>query len=167
MNELTDNYAKALFDLTIPEEYIHETKRICSECPEFVKALASPVVTKKEKHAVIDRVIPGPVQSFFKVVTDNGEADSIFEIFSSHDELVLRKNKAVKAVFAYVTKPDDRRIEGIKNMICQKYHKTGVNLQLKEDPSLIGGFILTVGDDVYDRSVKASITKLQNSLVRR
>ena len=52
-------------------------------------------------------------------------------------------------------------------MICRKYHKTGVNLQLKEDPSLIGGFILTVGDDVYDRSVKASITKLQNSLVRR
>ena len=108
-------------------------------------------------------MIPGPVQSFFKVVTDNGEADSIFEIFASYDELVLRKNKVVKAVFAYVTKPDDRKIEDIKNMICRKYHKTGVNLQLKEDPSLIGGFILTVGDDVYDRSVKASnykITKL-------
>lgn len=167
MNELMDNYAKVLFDLTIPEEYINETKKMFSECPGLMKALASPVVSKKEKHAVIDKVIPQPVRSFLKVVTDNGEADSIFLIFKSYDEFVLKKNKVVKAVFAYVTKPDDGKIDDIKNMICQKYHKTGVDLQLKEDPSLIGGFVLTVGDDVYDRSVKASITKLQNSLVRR
>ncbi|MBS7008281.1 ATP synthase F1 subunit delta [Anaerostipes sp.] len=167
MNGLTDSYAKVLFDLTIPEEYISETKRLCRECPELVAALASPVVSRKEKHAVIDKVIPEPVRSFFKVVSDNSEADSIFDIFESYDELVLGKKEVASAVFSYVTKPDEERLLDIKKMICQKYNKTGVDLRLVEDPSLIGGFVLTVGDDVYDRSVKASIAKLQNSLVRR
>lgn len=166
MNGLTDNYAKVLFDLAVPKEYIGETKRLCRECPELVAALASPVVSRKEKHAVIEKVIPGPVQSFFKVVSDNGEADSVFDIFESYDELVLDKKEVATAVFSYVTKPDEKRLTDIKNMICRKYHKTGVELRLRKDPSLIGGFVLTVGDDVYDRSVKASIAKLQNSLVR-
>lgn len=166
MNELMDNYAKVLFDLSIPEEYINEAKRLCRECPELVDALASPVVSRKEKHAVIDNVIPDPVKSFFKVVADNGKADSIFDIFESYDELVLTKKEVVTAVFTYVTEPKNEKLQGIKDMICQKYNKTGVNLRLKQDPSLIGGFVLTVGDDVYDRSVKASIAKLQNSLVR-
>ena len=150
MNGLTDNYAKVLFDLAIPEEYINETKRLCCECPELVAALASPVVSRKEKHAV----------------SDNGEADSVYDIFESYDEIVLDKKEVATAVFSYVTKPDEKRLTDIKNMICQKYHKTGVELRLRKDPSLIGGFVLTVGDDVYDRSVKASIAKLQNSLVR-
>lgn len=166
MNELTDNYAKVLFDLAVPEEYIDEAKRLCRECPELVSALSSPVVSKKEKHAVIDKVIPGPLKSFFKVTSDNGEADSIFDIFESYDEFVLDKKEVAAAVFSYVTEPDEKRLVDIKKMICRKYHKAGVNLRLRKDPSLIGGFILTVGDDVYDRSVKASIAKLQKSLVR-
>ncbi|MFU0828355.1 MAG: hypothetical protein ACFWTJ_12655 [Lachnoclostridium sp.] len=40
-------------------------------------------------------------------------------------------------------------------------------MELKEDPSLIGGFVLKVGNTEYDKSIKGTLDELQKTLVRR
>ena len=34
-------------------------------------------------------------------------------------------------------------------------------------PALLGGFVLHIGDDEYDRSMRASIRNMRKSLIRR
>ena len=62
---------------------------------------------------------------------------------------------------------DNEDIEQVKEMICKKYNKAGVELDLIEDPSLIGGMVLKVNDTEYDKSIKGTLDEMQKSLVRR
>ena len=45
--------------------------------------------------------------------------------------------------------------------------KDGVELTLQEDPSLVGGFILAVGDSVLDKSIRTAILKMQRHFAVR
>ena len=40
-----------------------------------------------------------------------------------------------------------RRLEKIREFLCEKYHKTDVKIEIVKDPALLGGFILKTGDD--------------------
>lgn len=42
-----------------------------------------------------------------------------------------------------------------------------IRLQLKQDPSLIGGVVVRVGDTVYDGSVRQQLAALRERLRRR
>ena len=81
--------------------------------------------------------------------------------------MVREKNSTVKALFTYVTKPDDAQIEQLKKKIAKDYNKKNVVLELEQDKSLLGGFVLTVGDTVLDQSVKTSMTRLQRHFAER
>ena len=43
----------------------------------------------------------------------------------------------------------------------------GVELTLQEDASLVGGFILSVGDSVLDKSLRTAILKMQRHFAVR
>ena len=55
----------------------------------------------------------------------------------------------------------------MKKMICAKTGKPQVQLDQKQNPALLGGFILHIGDDTYDRSMRTTVRNLQKSLIRR
>ena len=58
-------------------------------------------------------------------------------------------------------------VEKLKKLICRRYGKDGVELTLQEDPSLVGGFILAVGDSVLDKSIRTAILKMQRHFAVR
>ena len=49
----------------------------------------------------------------------------------------------------------------------KQYQADKVDLTLKEDADLIGGFVLKVGDHVYDNSLKGKMRKLHQKLTWR
>jgi F-type H+-transporting ATPase subunit delta len=91
----------------------------------------------------------------------------ISQIFDMYEDVVLESKNIVKAKLTYVTKPDDDQINKIKEFVCNKYNKAGVLLELKEDASLIGGIVLSVGDVEYDKSIKGTLSSLHKTLVWR
>ena len=58
MTETSINYAKALYELSVPEEAVLETEKIFRGTPQLKGALENPLVSLKEKEHVIDRVFP-------------------------------------------------------------------------------------------------------------
>ena len=62
------------------------------------------------------------------------------------------KLKTVNAELRYVTRPGDSQISRIKEFIKDRLDADGVNLELVEDKSIGGGFILTAGSLIYDWS---------------
>jgi F-type H+-transporting ATPase subunit delta len=166
MTVVADNYARVLLDMNIAAEDV-ETMRALLEDKAVFEALENPFVDRKSKHNVIDQLFPKAVRSFVKVMSDNGDVALAGELFQAFDQLVLEGKNMVRATFTYVTKPDDAQVEKLKRLICTRYGKDGVELTLKEDKSLVGGFILAVGDSVLDKSLRTSILKMQRHFAVR
>jgi F-type H+-transporting ATPase subunit delta len=167
MTQSAVNYAKVLYELKISEECISNTKMLIENSKELVQALSNPAVKKKEKHAVIDTIFDSEMRNFLKVLCDNHGFSMILHIFDEYKTLLLHSKNILKATITYVTKPDEEQIRKIEEFICKKYNKAGVLLELKEDPSILGGFVLTVGSTEFDTSMEGALTSLYKTLVWR
>lgn len=167
MTQLGMNYGKALFDLNISKECVQNTKDIILNNVELMDALSNPTIKKCEKHTVIDKVFAKEIRNFLKVLCDNERMELISQIFDAFEGIVLNSKNEIKAILTFVTRPDDDQLEKIKEFLCNEFNKTGVLLQLKQDYSLLGGFVLSVGDIEYDKSIKGTLVNLHKTLVRR
>lgn len=167
MTQRAINYAKAISDLKLSEECVQNAKEIILKNNELLVALSNPSIKKTEKHAVIDAIFDKEVRNFLKVLCDNECFEIVSEIFEAYETIILDSKNIIKATLTFVTKPDDDQLEKIKEMVCNKYNKAGVLLELKEDSSLLGGFVLSVGDMEYDKSIQGTLSSLHKSLVWR
>lgn len=167
MTQRAKNYAKALFDLNLSEECVQSTKDIILSSKELVEALSNPSIKKKEKNAVIETLFEKEIRSYLKVLCENDCFDIISEIFDVYEAILLDSKNIIKATLTFVSRPEEDQLDKIKEMVCNKYNKAGVLLELKEDSSLLGGFVLTVGDTEYDKSIQGTLLSLQKALVRR
>lgn len=167
MTQLAANYAKAIFELELSYKSIKDSKNILDSCEELAVVLSNPSIPKAQKHAVIETIFDKEIHNFLKVLTDNGHMSEIDSIFAAYVGLNQQKNNIINATLTYVTKPLEKQLLGMKEMICKKYNKKDVVLELKQDSSLIGGFILSIGDDLYDRSLHGTLKDLQHKLAWR
>ncbi|MDR2042993.1 MAG: F0F1 ATP synthase subunit alpha [Clostridium sp.] len=74
------------------------------------------------------------------------------------------RNGEFRAKLSYVTSPAPEQLEGIRSFIAQKYGHAATDLEMAEDVSLGNGFILQVGNDVYDWSAQGRIRQLEERL---
>lgn len=167
MTQQAANYAQVLFSLGLNEESIENAKQLLLNNRELLDALDSPIIKLTEKEAVIDDIFTYEIRNFIKVLCANQNIRLIEKIFEEYENLVLYSKNIIKAQLTYVIRPDETELEKIKEMICNKYKKAGVSLKLQEDASLIGGYLLTVGNTVYDKSIKGTLLELQMALARR
>ncbi len=162
-----ENYARVLYSMGINEKTILSTKQILTECEELVEALDNPAIKKKEKEAIIEAVFDHEMNNFIKVLCENNCIGMSDMIFKAYETIALEHKNIIQAKLSYVVRPDDIQLDQIKMMLCDKYKKTGVKLELQEDESLIGGYVLTVGDMEYDKSIKGTLSELKKTLVGR
>ena len=161
-----ENFAKLLFSLDLDEEIIKDTKNLLT-IKELMDALTNPIVKVKEKEAVIDSLFNREIIQFLKVLCANNSIELFPMIMEAYDDILLENKNILKAKLKYALKPGDEQIEQIKNMLCNKYRKNGVSLELEEDASLIGGYILLVGNTEYDKSITGALSEMQKTLVGR
>lgn len=167
MKQAAINYGQVLYELSLPEKVIEDTALALKTVPELKRVLNSPVIPKTSKHRVIDRVFDEPVRVFLKVLVDRRDVELAEDIFEAWRSLVCKEAGILEASLTYVTKPDEEQMREIKAMLCRKYEKKEVRLRLIEDPGLIGGFILRVGDVETDWSLKGRLRQLEQNIMRR
>lgn len=161
------NYAKTLYDLSVSRKVIQNTKEIFREVPELAQSLKNPLVPFEIKEKVIDRVIPEKMKSFIKVVCKHHRIDLIEEIFEDYEELCRQHEKTIHAVMRYVTAPKDAQLDGIRAFLCREFGAQKAEIEMIEDKSLIGGFVLLAGGSEYDWSLRGRYRKLEQKLTRR
>ena len=167
MMDLPVNYAKVLSDMNISAEELQKTRELLTQHQELSDIFDNPLVLKSEKRNIIERLFPQPVWDFAEELVDGGAIAKAEEIFEIYDSIINERNSVVKAVLTYVTEPDDSQIEALKAKLAKDHGKANVDLEMVQDPSLIGGFILTAGEYVLDRSVKTSIERLERHFANR
>ena len=161
------NYAKTLYELSVPAEAVQTTKEIFREVPGLKESLANPLVSCEAKSRVMDRVIPDEMKNFIKVACKHRNISLLEEIFEDYDELCREDAGVIRAVMQYVTPPADAQLEGIKAFLCREFQAQKAEIEMIEDKSLIGGFVLLAGGSEYDWSLRGRYRKLEQKLTRR
>ena len=112
-------------------------------------------------------ISPEEMKNFLKVVVDNGKVDIVMEIFGAYEELEKKRAKIATAKLRYVTLPSEEQKKKMETFICKTFAADGVSWEMKEDPELLGGFILLVDGKEYDYSMAGRLNRLEQTLMRR
>lgn len=160
-------YARVLYELGISKEAVGETEKLFEEVPVLEETFASPVVPMREKLSSIDKIFPDEIKNFLKVVCRNQRMSEISQILFAYDRYCKMQEGIQMATLTCVEAPDEKRLEKIREFLCEKYHKTDVKIEIVKDPALLGGFILKTGDDEYDWSLKGRLSRLEQKLTWR
>lgn len=167
MTQTAKNYGTVLFELGVKKDIVEKTKDIFSMTEELPKVLRSPIVSKEAKHRLIEAIFPEEIRNFLKVVSDCQEMDLMDEIFLAYKKKYDENNGILCAEMSYVTEPDESQVARMKAYLADKYGKQTVELSMVEDKSLIGGFVLRVGDKEEDYSMKGRLNRLAKRLTWR
>ncbi len=165
-NEADLSYASVLIQLPNAAENVAAAREIFAAYPDLIGVFENPIITLAEKNRVIQKLFPAEIRAFFQVVCQNGRMGEIDDIFAEYDAMIREEKNCAAAILEYVTRPDDRQLASFRRVVQKKTGKSDVHLELKQNPALIGGFILRIGDDTYDRSVRASVKGLHQCLTR-
>ena len=154
MTQTANNYGTVLFELGITKEIVEKTKEIFELTSELPRVLNCPVVSRKEKHRMIERFFPQEIHHFLK---------ELWAYQYCYDE----KNGILRAKMQCAEVPDETQLAQIRNYLAGKYQKTQVELEFEKKPELIAGFVLRVGDIEEDFSIRGRLDRLQQKLTWR
>lgn len=160
-------YAKVLFELAISDDIIQNTAKVFEEVPELEQVLANPVIANENKFNLIDRVFPGQMCNFLKVVTDYGKIVHIREIFHAYSQRRNEMVGIVTAILSYAAAPQQEQLKQMETFICREFSARGVVWEFRERPELIEGFLLYVNGKEYDYSARGRLARLEQKLTWR
>ena len=169
---IASRYAKSLIELAQEKgvlEQVNEDMNMFAKTLDQNRDLKllmrNPIVKSDKKLAVINALFNGKVNemtlAFFKIVTHKGR-ESVLEFIAPEftRQYNLYKGITTASVTTAVPLTEELRNELGQRLVTQTGQK--VELEEKIDPSLIGGFVLRVGDQQIDSSVKYNLSKLRN-----
>jgi F-type H+-transporting ATPase subunit delta len=168
-------YAQALLDLAVENNNLENVNRdmsylsqVNNENRDFQLLLSSPVIKADKKVAVLNEIF-GQFEevstAFMALITKNGREALLPEIAEAYHELVKEKKGIVSVTIVSATKLDG----AVKKQILDKIQATTKGtLEVTEeiDASLIGGFVVKMGDTQIDASVASKFAQLKQRLTR-
>lgn len=164
MTQTARNYAQALYELQVDAESVIKAESILKDVPEVGECLGNPTIAFPVKEQIAGRIFPEDIRNFIKVVCRNQKSDMLLEMFEAYHEIERKAKQSLPAVLLYVTAPTKEQQEKMKSFLCRKFHVKEVTLSLKEDPSLVGGFILRAGGREFDWSFRGRFQALSRAL---
>lgn len=179
MSELTvaARYAKSLIDLAQEQNLVEPIKGdmelflgTLKANPELKAVLANPIVSHIKKVKILDEIFAGKVNNaslaFFKLMVNKSRGEVLYATAGEFVNLYDIKKHIVHASVVSATELSE---ENKQKIIADIQEASGgtVKLEAKVDPSLIGGFVLTVGDRQIDTSIASDLHKLKKEFARR
>lgn len=169
---LASRYAKSLIDISVERNSLEETLKdmqlldaVCKQNSEFVAMMRSPVIKADKKTAIIEAIFSNRISvltiTFLKLLISKGREQSIDEIAVAFI-VQYRLNKKMRMVkLTTATAVDATVVEVLRSKLANMYHESTIHIETAVDASLIGGFILDMGDKQMDASVARDLNDIK------
>lgn len=167
MLQKIDEYVTALLKANVSADDIYKTDSVIKAAPEVSEILDNPAVSHDEKAAAVNELFPASVREFLLSVAENQEIASFAEIAKAYHEALDKKNNIATATVTCVTEPSDEQLDGLKAFVCKETGAADAKIELVKDPSIIGGFIIQVGNKQYDRSLKSKLSSIKEEVTKQ
>jgi len=171
-SDIAKRYTRALFDIAQKEDKIeviyNELKgfsSILKESPDLAEFFVNPVFDTSDKSAVIGSILDKvgmstTTSNFLNLLVDKRRIDileQIEECYQKYMDDVLNKVRVgVKTAFPLSNELSARIKKQMEGMT-----EKNVEMVVDEDPSLLGGVVIGIGDTLYDGSVRAQLNSIR------
>lgn len=172
MSELriATRYAKSLLDLAVEKgflEDIHADMRLFAGIVEknfsFELMLKNPIINQDKKQAILHEIFKKKVHpvtlTFFDIILRKNRERFLPAIAASFDSMYNQHKGIEKAVITTPFPLNDALRKEFEKTVAKITGKK-VILAEKVDPSIIGGYILKIGDRQLDESVNGKLKAL-------
>lgn len=177
MNEgkIAVRYAKALY-LTASEQDLLESVKmdiilisdVLKNTSIFRDFLNNPVSKPSECSFLVNRGFgEGRIQkitlNFLEIIIQNSRI-SYLEGIMREFFTIYRRSKGVKSATLITARDLSIEYKEKFQTVLKKIYKTEIELSHNTEPSIIGGFVLTVEDQQYNASISNELNKIRTSL---
>jgi F-type H+-transporting ATPase subunit delta len=159
--------AESSADKTVLED-LKGVNQVVASTSELEVVLRHPAVNSVEKKQLIISIFGGKVHELtlrlLEMLTERRRLE-LLPYIQRHVENIWRaKQNIVAGTLVYAEKPDPKTLQEIKDKLQKQLGKT-LELSEKEDKSLIGGYLLQIGDQVIDGSLKGRLQQIEKALL--
>ncbi|SEL59575.1 ATP synthase F1 subunit delta [Parapedobacter koreensis] len=169
--KVASRYAKSLIDLAQEQGNLETVKRdmeqfvaVLRTNKELQAVLKNPIMKQDKKSNILDALfgdkIHPSITAFFHIMVRKGRAGILY---ATAQEFIREYNEVKGIVHATVTSAtalSTKNLDTLQKVIASEINAE-VILQNNVDPSLIGGFVVKVGDRQIDASIAGKLKKLE------
>lgn len=166
-NSEIKNTASALLEADVAHDDMREMTDIWNNSEELRSAMLSSTVTDEEKERIADRAFSPAGASCIKMLLHKGALNELPAVVREYEKLKLKQLGAVVCQLYCAQKPSEELTAQFREVIRKKLGCNEVVLDIRIDPSLIGGYVLHADGKTYDKSVKNALKGLQKDLAKR
>jgi F-type H+-transporting ATPase subunit delta len=172
---MAGRYATALFELALEEHAIDAVRddlgrfdALIADSSDLQRLVRSPVFTAEEQTkaltAVLDKAgIDGLAARFLKVVSSNRRLFAARDMIRGFRTLVASHKGETSATVTVAEKPSEAHLAAIKDAL-KAVTKKDVNVEVKVDPSIIGGLIVKLGSRMVDTSLRTKLNAIKHAM---
>ena len=160
-----EKYLDALFSAHASVSSLEEALNTVKSNAELKEIFNDPNVTLEEKKNVSKELFAPSVNDFVAELAASGKIDSLGEIVEAYISQLNKQNNVAEATITCVTEPDDEQLKGIKEFVCKQENANDAVIKVVKDESLIGGFIVTLGDKQFDFSIKKKLDGIKQKVM--
>lgn len=172
---MAGRYATALFDLASETNAIDAVQTdldrfdgLVAESADLLRLVRSPVFSADEQlqalGAVLDRAgIGGLAARFLKLVTSNRRLFAVRDMIKAFRALVARHKGEATAEVTVAERLNDKHLEALRAALKSVSGKD-VDLDIKIDPSIIGGLVVKLGSRMVDTSLRTKLNAIKHAM---
>lgn len=177
LNSITTPYAEAFLQVSDQrgetDEVIDQAKALLhlwQETPTLREALSSPVIEAEAKKSALvslfaDQLTPSFL-NLLKLLTDRQRIGVLDAVLERLLELYREQRQIALATVTSATPLSEDQRARLSEKVQAVAGTANVEIQLHVDPSLIGGFIVSLGSQVIDASLSGQVRRLGLELAR-
>jgi F-type H+-transporting ATPase subunit delta len=170
-------YARALFSLARETNSVADMGSEVGELAALLvseqalrDALLTPLHPARERKAVVSAIAESGglstlLRHFLLFLIDQRRLVDFDAIHAEFERLSNEASGLVTAEVVAASELDERRQDRLRRALSERTGQE-VRLAIRVDPSLIGGAIATVGDTVFDGSLRTQLERLRATLTK-
>jgi len=168
-------YVEPLFEVALEQnlaDQIAEELKLfdgaLKEHLEFRKFLLNPSLDRRTKKTALDELFAQASNytlNFMRVVIDKNRPEILTNAYSLFSELLNEHRGITSGVIETATPLDDDAFIKVKDILETRF-KCKLDLEREVNPSLLGGVLVRVGNNVIDSSLKGQLYRLKSVMAR-
>nr|WP_321450263.1 ATP synthase F1 subunit delta [uncultured Carboxylicivirga sp.] len=172
---IANRYATALYKLASEEGNLERVnadvllmQSYIKEAEGFEELLNSPVIKPQQKkvvlHSVLENQVDPSTMSFIDLLIANSREELLEDINRGFIQM-YKEEKGIKAVTLYTAvRLGSDQEQGLVDFLRKQFNSP-IELILKVDPELLGGFKLTIDGKMADASLSSKLKNMKKQLL--
>ena len=166
-------YAKTLFEIcekadciNMIQNQLYSVSYLFNKVPVFRLVLITKRIDNQNKINIIKNTLIkfNPlIVEFLSIIINNNQINNLLNIISKFNRLVNLRSDFKEIDIVTATRLDDQDIQNLSKTIHNKLN-SNPKINIINDPNIIGGMKLRIGNKIFDNSVSYQINQLKKSL---